>query len=259
MKEKTLIFITVAVISVAFLVAVSTGLYTVRYIKDWKSKEEVIREETKKAEEEAKKTEYVYTDEESLDYVSRLYGEAELIDSVYVTEPEPKRTCTFRDVKHGFEYTLTSYKGYNDLFFPSYGTALDSDYREKLTADLEENIKPVLENEGIVLFYDEDPEEYVENRITAYSYRQDTIVTPYSLLDECDRKIELAIYNYDSSLVEYAHNARFFDDYLRDDEEIEDNAEEIEDNEDTISYPTAVEDLGIDPTELGGGCAPIED
>ncbi|MBO4702305.1 MAG: hypothetical protein J5625_06570 [Lachnospiraceae bacterium] len=205
------------------------------------------------------KEDFVYTDEKALKYVNDLYGEAELINSVYVTEPEPKRTCTFRDVKHGFEYTLTSYKGFTDFFYPHNVTALDSDYNDKLTVDLEENIKPLLEKEGIVLFYDEDPEEYVENRITAYSYRQDTIVTPYSLLDDNKRIIEAAVCNYDYNLLNHSHNVRFFQEDLSDTEENEDTAEEIEDTEDTISYPTVVEDLGIDPTEPGGVCAPIED
>ena len=258
MKKASNIIIPAAITIFAFFCTFILVPFTALYFEIKSQKEEKVTAQNINSVKD--ESEYVYSDEESLKYVNYLYGEAELINSVYVTEPEPKRICTFRDVKHGFEYTLTSYKGYNDLFFPSYGTALDSDYREKLTADLEKNIKPVLEKDGIELFYDEDPEEYVENKITAYSYRKDTIVTPYSLLDECDRKIELAIYNYDPSLVEYAHNVWFFDEYREEIEDNEDNEETNEDSdEDTIQYPIAVEDLGIDPTELGGGCAPIED
>ena len=250
MKKASNIIIPAAITIFAFFCTFILVPFTALYFEIKSSKEEKITAQNNNSVKE--ESEYVYSDEESLKYVNDLYGEAELINSVYVTEPEPKRICTFRDVKHGFEYTLTSHKGICDLFLPHSVTALDSDYNAKLTVDLEENIKPILEKEGIVLFYDDDPEKFVENKITAYSYRQDIIVTPYSLLDDNKRIIEAAVCNYDYNLLKHSHNVRLFQEDLSD-------AEEIEDTEDTISYPTVVEDLGIDPTELGGGCAPIED
>ena len=250
MKKASNIIITVAITLFAFFCTFILVPFTALYFEIKNPKEEKLTAQNNNSVKD--ESEYVYSDEESLKYVNNLYGEAELINSVYVTEPEPKRICTFRDVKHGFEYTLTSHKGFSDLFYPHAVTALDSDYNAKLTVDLEENIKPILENEGIILFYDDDPEKFVKNKITAYSYRKDTIVTPYSLLEDNERIIKAAVCNYDYNLWEHSHNVRFFQEDLSD-------TEEIEGTEDTISYPTAVEDLGIDHTELGGGCAPTED
>ena len=221
MKKALPIIITVAVIILAFFATVILGNFTLLYTDLMKPKEEKVY--TKPDD-----TEYIYTDEEILEYAGKYYGEAELIDSVYVTDPKPMRIFTLRDVKRGFEYTFTSYKVPSDMHFFRSRKGGETDFRDNLVLDMEKNIKTELENEGIVLFYDEDPEQYLENKTTAYSIRQEILVTPASREEENKKIIKETIDAYDPSpLIKiYITGIRNFEDGSENAEENEDNTQQ---------------------------------
>ena len=97
---------------------------------------------------------YVMSKSEMEAYIDSNYCNATVLYSEFTDEPEPKRIMTFEDNDHGFTFTATSKRGpQNQLtIIPFYSKSIETDYKLRYYEWIEEQIKPLLEAEGIELY-----------------------------------------------------------------------------------------------------------
>ena len=124
---------------------------------------------------------YVMTKSEMEAYIDSNYCNATVLDSEFTYEPEPKRIITFKDDDHGFTFTATSKRGpQNQLtVIPLYSKSIETDYELRYYEWIEEQIKPLLEAEGIELYqYNSLSDKDKDYR--RFSVREMSLTTSYS-------------------------------------------------------------------------------